>query len=344
MTIKKKSSYVNTLAFKPLYNYLKQKGFDSEAEKILQVSGVSIESIGSHLDQCTLDSFYKAYHFAISITGDDLLGLHVGQSIHPANMGLLGYAMLNCETTRDALYLVLSSNIYGFGNDTIGFSLEFEFEGNLGKMIMNTEENPNWIRPWIELTTAGWISNYHHLTNFAYKERQLFKEVAFPFADRGKKREYEKVLGCPVIFNSSTPYILADQSILDQKVYTADRYALSVFMDQLGISSQRGSCLIDEVRHKIKAALPKSLSADDIAVEYGISISTLKRRLKREGMTYNKVCLDLKMEMAEAMLLKKELSIDEISYYLGYSKPSAFYRLFKREKGMTPSQFREQSI
>lgn len=334
------NTVVNTLAFKPLYNYLQQRDYAVVADKVLEMAGVELDQIGSHEHQCPIENFYNAYHLAISMTGDELLGLHVGQWLHPSNMGLLGYAMLNCETIQEALYLVLSSNMHGFGNDTVEFGIEVE--GNLATMTMHTEENKDWIRPWMEFTTAGWISHYNHLTNFIHQDAPLFKEVAFPFCARGNEQEYEKVLNCPVLFDQKQSYIKGDLAIFSQKILSADKNSLQMFMDKLGLSASGEKSLIDEVRMNIKKALPANITAQDMAESFGMSLSTFKRRLSQLGSSYNEISLGLKMEMAREMLRNREISINEISYYLGYSKPSAFFRLFKREQGVTPKQFRDE--
>ena len=139
-------AHVNTLAFKPLYNYLKSQGI-AEAEDIINRAGISLEQLGSNVDQCSVESYYTAFHSAMKTTQDSLLGLHIGEWIHPSNMGLLGYAILNCATMKDAFYLVLSANLYGFGNETLQFGLDFI--GDDIKMTMSTDWDIGLVRPWM---------------------------------------------------------------------------------------------------------------------------------------------------------------------------------------------------
>lgn len=330
---------VNTLAFKPLYNYLKQHDMEHIGDKVLQSACVTAGQLGSHIEHCEKDSFYQAYQLAMELTGDDLLGLHIGEWLHPSNMGLLGYAMCNCETIKDALYLVLSSNSHGYGNDSVDFSLSFV--DGLIKMTLNCKDDIEKIRPWIEFTTAGWKSHYNHLTNFNFRDRQLFREVSFPFSARGKEAEYQRVLGCPVLFNQKETYITGLPEIFDQKIYTADSNSLDLFIEQLGIQRDK-SKLEADIQNLIKKRLPHSLTLEQAAKEFNYSISTLKRRLNDNGTNFNKLSIELKTEMAKQMLRNRDLSINDISYFLGYAKPSAFFRAFKNACGVTPAKFRQK--
>jgi len=329
--------YVNILALKPLYNYLKQQGHDDIAAELLEYTGVAPLQLGSHLEKIPAIKFYEAFQLAIKRTGDDLLGLHAGQHLSPSNMGLLGYAMCNCATIKDALYLVLSSNAYGYGNDSINFGISFD--GRFLKMSLTFNDDINIIRPWIEFTTAGWISHYHHITNFQYENSGVFEEVALPFGCQGKADEYEKVLGCKVLFNQPEAYILASPVIFDQEIYTADRGSYLLFMDKLGITTDDGQFERD-IQSMVKKYLPKQIKLEDVANNFDVSVSTIKRRLRERGTSFTEITSDLKMEMAQKMLRNRESNLDEIACSLGYEGVSAFSRAFKARHGMTPGTFR----
>jgi AraC-like DNA-binding protein len=330
--------YVNILALKPLYNYLKQQGFDSVADEVLSFTGVDLLQLGSHLEKIPAIKFYEAFQLAIKLTGDELLGLHAGQLLNPSNMGLLGYAMCNCATIKEALYLVLSSNAYGYGNDSIKFAISFD--GKLLKMKLDFNDDIERIRPWIEFTTAGWISHYHHLTNFKYKNCEVFREVALPFSSQGQAAEYERILGCRVLFNQKEAYILGSPQIFDQEIYTADRGSYLLFMDKLGLEARAGQFERD-IQGLVKKYLPKQIKLEDVASYFNVSVSTIKRRLKERGTSFTEITADLKMEMAQKMLRNREAPLEEISCSLGYEGISAFSRAFKARHGITPTTFRK---
>ena len=66
---------------------------------------------------------------------------------------------------------------------------------------------------------------------------------------------------------------------------------------------------------------------------------SLQRRLKDEGTAFQTVREDVRHELAQRYL-DDNLSISEISFLLGFSEPSAFFRAFKRWTGLTPVERR----
>lgn len=62
---------------------------------------------------------------------------------------------------------------------------------------------------------------------------------------------------------------------------------------------------------------------------------------KHTGFTFSDYLYKFKMEKAEYLLSESSLSIDNIADFVGYSQRSAFEKEFKKHKGLTPRQYRE---
>ena len=69
---------------------------------------------------------------------------------------------------------------------------------------------------------------------------------------------------------------------------------------------------------------------ENVAEEFGISGRTLQRNLSSENTSFNQLVKDIQKIMTFNYLEAKELSIDEISYLVGYTEISSFYRAFKK--------------
>ena len=57
-------------------------------------------------------------------------------------------------------------------------------------------------------------------------------------------------------------------------------------------------------------------------------------------MSFHKVLLSKRILVAEQMLEKSDIKIDEISRSVGFHSPDIFYREFKKKHGMTPREYR----
>ncbi len=81
-------------------------------------------------------------------------------------------------------------------------------------------------------------------------------------------------------------------------------------------------------------------SFEMISGALNMSAPTLRRRLKREGTTFQQLKDEARCEAAKLCLNRHELSINEVALQLGFTEPSAFHRSFKKWTGQTPGQFR----
>ncbi|HTU11022.1 MAG TPA: helix-turn-helix transcriptional regulator [Allosphingosinicella sp.] len=101
------------------------------------------------------------------------------------------------------------------------------------------------------------------------------------------------------------------------------------------------------IRHRVEAELEPLLAAGTIRIErvaraLGCSRQTLYRRLKAEGLTFERVLDDLRRRRALKLVRDPALPVKEIAYRLGFSDPAAFSRAFKRWTGKSPRAHRAQ--
>ena len=79
---------------------------------------------------------------------------------------------------------------------------------------------------------------------------------------------------------------------------------------------------------------------DDLARQLNMSERTLRRRLDREGTSYQRIKDTVRREAAIAYLENPELTVSDVAELLGFSDPSAFHRSFKRWTGRSPGDYR----
>jgi AraC-like DNA-binding protein len=91
---------------------------------------------------------------------------------------------------------------------------------------------------------------------------------------------------------------------------------------------------------QVKRVLHDVLRSDEAHIELvakrlGLTGRSLQRRLKDEGTSFQEVREQVRRDLAQRYL-DDGLAIAEISFLLGFSEPSAFFRAFKRWTGETP--------
>lgn len=101
---------------------------------------------------------------------------------------------------------------------------------------------------------------------------------------------------------------------------------------------------VDRARGALVDLMPSGRTgAEDVALALGISRSTLQRRLREEGTTYQAVLDATRRDMALRYLKKTTLRADEIASVLAYRDANSFSRSFRRWTGVSPMEFRYQA-
>lgn len=88
--------------------------------------------------------------------------------------------------------------------------------------------------------------------------------------------------------------------------------------------------------------LQNHLTVEKISRKSGVSKNTLYREFKKEfNMSVFEYIIKKRIEKAESLLLKTNLSVEEIAVQTGFSTSSYFGSVFKKEKGVSPLKYRK---
>ncbi|WP_425638658.1 helix-turn-helix domain-containing protein [Algoriphagus yeomjeoni] len=105
--------------------------------------------------------------------------------------------------------------------------------------------------------------------------------------------------------------------------------------------SQIKSLLVDQIQHS-KEYLAENYS-NFIAEKLNHEYSYLSKLFSQvEGITIEKYITKLKIERVKELISYNEKSLSEIADLLNYSSVAYLSAQFKKETGMTPSEFRKQ--
>jgi AraC-like DNA-binding protein len=165
-------------------------------------------------------------------------------------------------------------------------------------------------------------------------------------ATTGTTRAHMDWFGCPVTFDADYDQITLPRSVLDLPLSSADRNLLAILQvhaDACLSTLVKAPPLVEQVRR----ALTDILRTDEnnhlvaVAKKLGLSERVLQRRLKEQGQRFVDIRDAVRVELSNRYLDDHQLSIAEISFLLGFSEPSAFFRAFKRWRGATPMEIRQ---
>lgn len=101
--------------------------------------------------------------------------------------------------------------------------------------------------------------------------------------------------------------------------------------------------VVASAEHWIKERVRRPFGLSELARAMAVSQRTLIRRFNRAlRMTPTEYAHSVRVEVAKGLLETSTLAIERIADRVGYSDVAAFRRIFKREAGILPSEYRER--
>ena len=194
-----------------------------------------------------------------------------------------------------------------------------------------------------ELTEATW-------SRFICGTRRDFPDQTFALAVQvthpapAHRDAYDRIWQVPTTFACARNAIQVDPRWLTVTIQPESRYIFGVLTDRadaLLADLNRSQSTSGQVKSLLMPILHTgTASVDTIATKLGMSRQTLFRKLRAEGVTYEKVLDELRHTLALHYLSGEKVSVNETAYLVGFSEPAAFSRAFKRWTGRSPRDVR----
>lgn len=178
--------------------------------------------------------------------------------------------------------------------------------------------------------------------------RAPFRAVGVDFTHRAPAdvARYRAWFDAPVAFGAPHTQLVLSRAAMDGALVSADpglSAILSRVADEQAAKKKPSALMTDQVERILRGALRDDDGhVEVVAKRLGLTARSLQRRLRDEGTSFQAVREDVRRALA-ARYLEDDLSIAEISFLLGFSEPSAFFRAWKRWTGLTPAESRERA-
>lgn len=107
---------------------------------------------------------------------------------------------------------------------------------------------------------------------------------------------------------------------------------------------QGHSRLAVDIIYYLQSCYNRKITVERLAEEFHTNRTTLLNDFKKHtGMSVSRYLVELRLNMASTMLRDTELSVDEICERTGFSDISYFSKVFKKERSITPSEYRRMN-
>ncbi len=124
---------------------------------------------------------------------------------------------------------------------------------------------------------------------------------------------------------------------------TAYKTLVTIIRTGLAANSNRDA-FVDKVANYCLANMQQNISVEDMAAATNLSRWYFSRRFTETAkISPRDFLLGLRMDQAEKLLLNTTLSVKEISEKCGFATSSYFCRIFRKNRGISPLNFRKNS-
>ncbi|HEY9646126.1 MAG TPA: AraC family transcriptional regulator [Chroococcidiopsis sp.] len=282
---------------------------------------------------------------AVKQTGDENLGLHLGEVFNLANFGIPGYVLLNCHTVGELLekfsrynrlFCQLAQVSVAASGGIVFFECNCDCELPFHQATCQLEE----LRYSVECTFSSLLTVVKDLTG---KPLRLLS-AWFQYESPANRAEYERIFQTDLQFEKPVNRLIFDANCLDWTIMTSNAALLPLFerhaeamLDAIDTTQGYTHKVSQAIAHQLKGELP---TINAIAHKLAISVRQLQRELKQEGTSFQKLLDATRQELALRHLKDPATPIHDIAFLLGFSDSSAFNRAFKRWTGHAPGIYR----
>jgi len=320
-----------------IYDQLKQWQVDTDAW--LAEHRLTTQNIYDFDTRIDLDIFESLILSAIKVSKQDALGLYVGQRLGITSHGMMGYAMINSGSIREAIGIF--ERFINTRSPLI--SVSFLEKNNTLQVIFT--ENFDFSPIKATFYEALILTFINILLQISFGEIEIIK-IEFDYCEPDYKPLYEDFFCCDVSFSNKITTLFLSTKGMDDSLKMSDPTSLQQArllcekeLEKMG--------KLDTLTQKIKELMLLSVghfpSLQKTADRFHMSSRTLHRQLKKEDTSFKEVVENVSHHLAIEYLTDTSLSIQEIAYLLGYMDTANFRRAFKRWQGCPPSEYRERN-
>ena len=330
---------------KAFLDFAVSKGADRQI--LIERSQICPDDLMDQDNRIPLANYMALLKAGIELCNEPALSLLFGEAVRIQDIsivGLIGVNWDNVESVRQQMNRYAPLTLDADDGRTADAA---EFVRENGEVWLKSTSNIYVANPLLtEAAFARSVCGARALAasmpNFA--NVSFPKAIRFTHAEPGYRAEYDRIFGVPLFFDSHMNALLVDEAILNMKLPRTNPYlseVLSARAEELLKSLEMSKTTRGRVENLLIPILHTGeASMDMIAVKLGLSRQTLFRKLKAEGITFEKVLDELRHKLALHYLNGKKVSVNETAYLVGFSEPAAFSRAFKRWTGSSPRMAR----
>ena len=303
------------------------------AGRLLHGTGIEHARLHDAATRVTLKQTMRLADNALRLCERPDLGLYLGTKTQTNDGGLVSVAAVASgnfweKAQLNERYHRLSGQV---------MSPHWRKEGPLQVYRLQAPEDLGELTPFF---VEEGFSTLLTVINHNYQAAFVPHEVRLAYAPPPHQRRYGALFGCPVRFDALHNEFVGNFRALPVSRRTAHPLNFSLYqrlceeMDpRAGIVEQVKSLLLQQ---------GDTLTMRDLAARLGMTSRTLARRLGAQGMSYQAVKDQVRLDKATQLLRHTQMPVNGIAEATGFRSVRRFRDFFSRHRGEAPSRYRKR--
>lgn len=322
----------------------------ADPDRLLRSAGIAFDprDLQQAADQPTVDPmlYSRLYQQVLRVVQDETFSLAAGAHVDPGAFRMMCYCLISAETLGEAVRC--ASDFY---RTFYPANNELQLQVDKGVAQVGYPRGVTAQRRGRVTVTEGYgLSVWHRFFGWLCGRSIDLQRVDFRGSTPRHPERYTQLFQCPIQFDQASDVLLFDDGYLALPVVHTEqslRDFLRTAPYQLLVmeSGGNGGSIAEQLRvmigHDYRQGFP---SFDTLCAALGVSAPTLRRKLKAEGTSFQKIKDGCRCEAAKVSLQRSDAAISEVARQLGFTDPSAFHRSFKKWTGQTPGEFRYRAL
>jgi AraC-like DNA-binding protein len=277
----------------------------------------------------------RAWSVVPAMSGDPSFGIHAAETTPLGVFGPLDLAAMSSATVGEALARVVRY---------------YASMGAMSKLAL-THAGSGALHLTASVVVARRVDHRHFVENLfavvvtrirmvimAAARGELDVSVSFAHAAPADTSAHARVFGARVAFGAKHDELVVGPKTAAMPLLTSNP-ELSPLLEREGerLALRPDAPIADRVRGALARTMRDGrVGLGDVARALGLGPRSVQRQLQHDGTTFAAVLTAVRRDVAFQTLTDGG-SASELTYVLGFSQPSAFYRAFRRWTGTTPT-------
>lgn len=335
-------TYVPTRFVKSLLKLAEQQGFN--VNQLLAAAGLEFNPLdASAPEQISAILYSRLYQQILTLLQDESFGMHAGRGITAGAFRMMCYSIIHCDTLHKVIRRLVEF-LEVFYDKPLHLKMEVDEAWVCISYPYYQEANDTRSKAGEAYGLALWHRFFSWLIANPIEVKSVHLQSSMP----DNPAAYQRLFGVPVSFSNEANGITFSRRYLELPLAQNEdslRDFLRTAPYQMIIDPQQAASseLVSRVRRVMGYDLGANFPAfEEVASAMNMSAPTLRRHLRKEGVSYQGLKDQCRKEAATAYLARPELSVSAVAALMGFTDPSAFHRSFKKWTSKTPGEYRRE--